>query len=154
MAEPRWLADEMVGRLARYLRFLGHDTVYVRGLEDDEIARRALREGRTLITRDRRLADRTPGALWLSSPELREQLRAVRASCPSAGYEVRFDRCTVCNGRLARVEAGQLTELPPSVRGSAGPVFRCTECGHAYWEGSHTRRIREELARTWGTAGP
>src|SRR5580658_184832 len=58
----RWWADEMLGRLARYLRMVGLDTAYVPGLTDDEVVRRAGAEGRTLLTRDRQLARRVPGA--------------------------------------------------------------------------------------------
>jgi uncharacterized protein with PIN domain len=152
---PLWLADEMVGRLARYLRFLGHDTEYARGLADDEIVERARREGRILLTRDRRLAARVPHAVLLTSPYLAEQLRAVRASVPTAAFEPRFDRCTLCNGALVRtasVSAPSRGDGP----GTGGPatreVYECTRCAHRYWEGSHTRAVRQRVAE-WLSPG-
>ena len=132
----------MLGRLARYLRFLGHDTEYVRGLPDEEVAARALQEGRRLLTRDRDLARRTPGALCLESIDLGRQLRAVRDAEPLAGYVPNFTRCTVCNGALRPVSGAAAPARPPT-----GPVFACDRCGHRYWEGSHTARVRRDVER-------
>ncbi len=147
---PRWLADEMLGRLARYLRFLGHDTEYVRGASDDEIVDRARLEGRRLVTRDRLLARRTPGALLLDSPYLPEQLRRIHAEVPGAGFELTFDRCTLCNGRLLPWAPApgepRPAEVPPITDGTERPVFSCEHCAHRYWEGSHTAQIRRQLA--------
>ncbi len=150
MSEPRWIADEMVGRLARYLRFLGHDTEYARGLDDDEIARRAVAEGRRLLTRDRDLARRVPGAVLLTARDIQGQLRAVRAAAPSASFEVAFTRCTLCNALLAPWTPPASGPWPREVpRRGGGPdllVYACVACGHLYWEGSHTARVRREVA--------
>jgi uncharacterized protein len=140
----------MVGRLARYLRFLGHDTEYVRGLSDHEIARRARDEQRCLLTRDRELAAQLDGAILLRSVDLADQLRQVRAESPAARFEVTFDRCTLCNAPLAPWTALPGSpwppEIPDAVRGSRRPIFRCTGCDHAYWEGSHTEHVRRTVA--------
>ncbi len=156
MAPSRWLADEMVGRLARYLRFVGLDTLYARGLSDEEILRRASEEGRILVTRDRALARRAPRAVLLTSPRLSEQWAQVRAAHPEVPFEVRFDRCTECNG-LLRVEdpasAASWPEGVPRDRVANGlAIYRCEACGHLYWEGTHTARIRTQLAVWAGEA--
>lgn len=153
MEAPRWLADEMLGRLARYLRFLGHDTLYVRDRTDAEIRDLARAEGRRLLTRDRDLAARTPRAVLLTSPDLDEQLRGLRTEFPHLSYEVRFDRCTACNGRLDPIppSAGGAAAPPrPARLGANLPLYRCAACGHLYWEGSHTARIRERLRSALG----
>lgn len=144
MGPEPWLADEMLGRLARYLRFLGYDTEYARGLEDEEIAAWARREGRTVLTRDRALAQRTPGALRIRSPRIAEQLRELAIVEPALRREPRFERCTVCNGPLGSANGPPPPGLlnPPDT-----PLYRCLRCGHLYWEGSHTRHVRELLAR-------
>ena len=152
---PRWLVDEMLGRLARYLRFVGCDTVYVRGAADDELLERARREGRVLLTRDRELSRRARASFLVESPHLAEQWRAVRAAYPTVPTTVAFDRCTLCNGRLEPEDAGpagSLADAPPELP-RRGPLYRCCECGHRYWEGSHTSSIRARLA-TWEASGP
>jgi uncharacterized protein len=148
---PPLLADEMLGRLARYLRMLGCDTVYARGATDDEIATRARAEGRRLITRDRALARRVPGAVLLDVVDLEQQLREVRRAIPDLPSDLSFDRCTLCNGRLRPVAtSGSLTEggTAPSDRA----VYGCEACGHRYWEGSHTASVRRRL-RSWSAGG-
>jgi uncharacterized protein len=149
----RFLADEMLGRLARYLRFVGFDTAYARDLPDDEILRRSEGEGRILLTRDRRLASRSPTAVLLTSGDIADQFQRVRVSFPRASFEVKFDRCTKCNGRLSLLEVDRTTVLPAALpvalRESGVQPYRCDACGHLYWEGSHTRAIRERLA-SWG----
>lgn len=151
MTEPRWLADEMVGRLARYLRFLGHDTEYAQGVDDEVIVAWAQREERQLLTRDRALARRLPGSVLLRSTELSAQLREVRAAAPDAEFAVTFRRCTLCNGALepwVPVTGAPLPEDLPRERVAAGlRVYACARCGHRYWEGSHTERVRRETAR-------
>ena len=139
----------MLGRLARYLRFVGCDTAYLRGKTDDELVEIASREDRLLLTRDRELSRRSARAFLVESPVLAEQWRAVRARWPSVPVVVTFDRCSVCNGLLARLPAD--AEPAPGAAGPAGPrhvrgpLFGCRECGHVYWEGSHTARIRAQI---------
>jgi uncharacterized protein len=138
----------MVGRLARYLRFLGYDTAYVRGSDDSAIAERAQREGRILVTRDRALAARVPDAILIASPDLSEQLKTVRRDFPALRTQVRFERCTLCNGQLRPHVPSEVepAEPPRAIRNSGTPIYRCEECGHLYWEGSHTAEIRRRIA--------
>jgi uncharacterized protein len=158
MEEPRWLVDEMLGRLSRYLRFLGYDAEYVRGVSDDRIVARAREEGRRLITRDRTLSGRLPEAVLLSRTDIAGQMRELRAAYPELRFEVRFDRCSLCNGRLvagAKVpsEGPVVERLPPEVRQGRTPLYACQTCGHLYWEGSHTRNVRRRLAE-WNRSTP
>lgn len=158
MPSPRWLADEMVGRLARYLRFVGCDTVYARGLSDTEIVALAAREDRVVLTRDRSLARRAPRAFLLTSTNLREQWRAVRAAFPEVPTHVGFERCTECNGRLSRAVPPFGPERDPKVpwdRVARGlPLYQCATCGHFYWAGSHTAHMRARLEAWAGEDRP
>ena len=53
-----FIADAMLGRLARWLRMLGYDTAYEKAISDQALIERALAEGRWVLTRDRYLAKR------------------------------------------------------------------------------------------------
>ncbi|MGC8936370.1 MAG: DUF5615 family PIN-like protein, partial [Candidatus Methanomethylicaceae archaeon] len=54
----RFVADAMLGRLARWLRLLGYDTAYDQTLDDEKLIEIAKRENRILLTRDGKLFKR------------------------------------------------------------------------------------------------
>lgn len=158
LEEPRWICDEMLGRLARYLRFLGYDVEYARGRTDRSILDQARTEDRRVLTRDRGMAERSPRVTLLRSIEVEEQLREVRAAFPQLRSEVRFVRCSLCNGLLR--DADRSSPRPPKgvpegPWGSGAPIYVCPSCGQAYWEGSHTDEIRRTIARVFASStGP
>lgn len=134
-APPRFLADAMLERLARWLRVLGFDAECASG-PDAAIVSRAASEARHLLTRDRRLAaDAHPLApLLVLSDDPLEQLREVVAAFELLVPHDLFRRCMLCNVPLVD---------------TSGDHRRCPQCGREYWEGSHTRRMRAALARTF-----
>lgn len=147
---PRFAADAMLGRLARWLRVLGFDTSYDPALTDADLVRLANEQGRTLLTRDRHLLAELHPAL---AHEVRQdapldQLRELIAAQHLAAPAELFTRCLLCNAVLSRLgqeEASRL--LPAGVQGIPGPVCRCPACGKVYWHGSHVRRMRDALQR-------
>jgi hypothetical protein len=146
-----WLADAMLGKLARYLRFLGHDTAYARGLSDAETVTLARNEGRILLTRDRSLAAQTGHSLLLRESGLTGQLREVAHAFPEVPFHVTFDRCPECNARLRpwaapSAESFWPPEVPRKLMDAGVPVSECPMCARRYWEGSHASRIRELVA--------
>ncbi len=58
MAEIKFIADVMVGKLARWLRVLGFDVAYSNKYDDDEILRIGAEDNRIILTRDTPLAAR------------------------------------------------------------------------------------------------
>jgi uncharacterized protein with PIN domain len=158
-ATTRFVADAMLGRLARWLRAVGIDTVYGPNFDDHELVRRADLEDRVLLTRDRHLVThlRPRRALLLKSQAPLEQLREVVSACALPPPKELFTRCLVCNSLLVpldRPEADVL--LPERARQLPGDVRHCPECDQVFWPGSHVRRMRSALARTipeWFSSG-
>src|SRR5690242_4325245 len=142
MAARRWLADEMLGRLARYLRFLGEDVAYAKGLDDTAIAAWARRDGRILITRDRRLAAQVDGSVLLDRVDVLEQLGALYGRFPELPKRTRSTRCTACNGELEIADE----PAPPGPRSPPPVRYRCRSCGQRFWEGSHAALLDARLA--------
>jgi uncharacterized protein with PIN domain len=56
----KFIADIMVGKLARYLRMAGNDILYINDISDDEILKIAKSEGRIVLTRDSLMLLRKP----------------------------------------------------------------------------------------------
>lgn len=146
----------MLGRLARWLRVLGFDTVYDPAIPDAALVELAKREDRILLTRDRHLLRerRPPRAVDVRSDDPLAQLRDVTAALGLEAPAELFTRCLVCNTPLADVPEGEReTVVPAGSRGLPGPVRHCPSCGRVYWPGSHARRMREALDRmfpAWG----
>ncbi len=145
--QARLVADAMLGRLARWLRALGYDTLYDPRLDDAALARRARAEGRWLLTRDRQLAARRGvRAVLVDSDRLSEQLSQVlRQLPPPAGPP--FARCVACNATLEEVDrASAEGRVPEYVWETQERFFLCRSCGRMYWRGSHWRQMQERLA--------
>lgn len=152
--DTRFVADVMLGRLARWLRALGHDTVYFRDAPDARLLGIALREGRTLLTRDVGLARRAGVAgLLIESDDLDAQIRQVTTSC-GLGIRAPLRRCLECNGSLVPREPEQVSDRVPSYTLATHREFwACTGCGRVFWPGSHAAGILSRL-RPYLLAGP
>lgn len=131
------LCDHMLGTLAKWLRFLGYDTAYPDELEDDDVKAMAAREGRTLLTRDRELSARVPGAFFVASDDPDEQLLTV-VKAFHLNADDALSRCSVCNVLIEAVPKEQAKgRVPDGVYARQGDFWRCRQCGRFYWQGSH-----------------
>jgi uncharacterized protein with PIN domain len=147
--EPiKFLADSMVGKLARWLRILGYDTLYYREIDNNRLLQLARVEGRRLITRDARLIGRRPGLSHTlirddrPAQQLRQIVRELHLS-PSAGL---LTRCVECNEVLEPIDKERARScVPPYVFRTQERFFRCPICERFYWKGTHEERIRMRL---------
>jgi uncharacterized protein with PIN domain len=140
----KFIADVMLGRLAKRLRLLGFDVLYDRMLSDNEIIRLSLEQVRTILTRDTGLAARPLAAcnLFITSDRIREQIDQVLAFIHPE-MEVRpLTRCTICNERLIPIKKEDLHDrVPAYVHERYNTFVRCTVCGRIYWQGTHVKRM-------------
>jgi uncharacterized protein with PIN domain len=147
--EPRFAADAMLGRLARWLRVLGFDTTWQAHVPDAALVRHALEEQRTVLTRDRRLPEewtRVP-VFVLHAEDLRGQLAELGARFALSSRARPFTRCNRCNETLVPASEAEVRErVPPAVRARHPGFLRCPRCGRVYWAGSHVARMRALLA--------
>jgi hypothetical protein len=147
---PRFLADAMLGRLARWLRLLGFDTAYSAHVADGDLVRRAVEEGRVILTRDRALPDewRVSGVHVLGAETLLEQLRDVVGAFGLAPHVRPLSRCSECNGVLVRAPREEVAvEVPPRVLARQREFQRCPGCRRVYWRGSHATRMKRVVDR-------
>jgi len=147
--EPRFLADAMLGRLARWLRVAGYDTRHEAGIRDADLARAALREGRLILTRDRSLPEEwsLEDVLVLESQDALGLLGEVGRRFRLDWRRRAFSRCSRCNARVEPVARAAVADrVPQGVLARGLALAGCPECGRVYWEGSHTERMRRALA--------
>lgn len=155
-AQTRFIADVMLGRLARWLRLLGFDTLYFRAIDDNALVKTALQEERILLTRDTGIARRKKNLslILIHSNNTIEQLKEVLFSFPDSTILLLADsafgpaRCTLCNGELARADMSSVAgRVPEYVLLNAASFFTCRECGKVYWHGSHKKSIDNILKK-------
>lgn len=151
---PRFAADAMLGGLARWLRALGYDTWWDAHVADAELVRRALQERRVILTRDVPLVQewRLDNLLFIRADAPLDQLREVADAYPLDDAAL-FSRCTRCNHALESVSPDDVPgRVPPAVLTKEADLQRCPSCGRVYWEGSHTARMRREVAQVLADA--
>lgn len=148
---PRLIADAMLGALARWLRILDLDVAYDPALDDAELVDLAVAEGRTILTRDRRLTERrlARNHLLIRSVDVDEQVRQVLAELDVAPDPGRLlSRCLVCNLRLEPMDAeAARARVPPYVARTQEEFRACPACGRIYWRGTHVSRMQKRLER-------
>jgi len=116
-SEVKFIADVMVGKLARWLRVLGIDVAYSNTYEDEEIIRVASAENRIVLTRDTGLAARRSAvrAVLIESDDYLQQIDQVIREFGLTKFDV-FSRCLECNVLLTAVEKETVFErVPPYV---------------------------------------
>lgn len=158
--QPCFIADVMLGSLAKWLRILGFDTLYFKNIDDSELIKIAKQEQRVLLTRDTRLvkgkkvaehilinANDTPG-------QLKEVLKSLSlaphgsSTCP---LPLPFTRCAKCNGELEFADKESVSgDVPEHVFLNLDSFLRCGDCGKVYWEGSHKKLIDGQIRKVLG----
>src|SRR3990172_2664803 len=112
----KFIADAMLGKLAKWLRILGYDTFYKRDIEDDVLMEVARAEGRFVLTRDTRLIKRLAqgGYLFIRDNAPADQLRQVVDELGlEAGDCGLLSRCTLCNVPLKEADRESVRGLVP-----------------------------------------
>jgi len=146
---PKLFADAMLGALARWLRALDLDVAYDPSLDDPELVELAVAEGRTILTRDRRLTERRRARdhILIRSDDVAEQVRQVVETLgvtPDPGRLL--GRCLRCNQPLLEIDPEEArSRVPPWVARTQQEFRCCPECGRIYWPGTHASRMRERL---------
>jgi uncharacterized protein with PIN domain len=143
---PRFVADHMLGSLARWLRMLGYDTVYDKTLDDAELAKFARAENRFILTRDKELS-KEPGSFLVEKDDLESQLEATAKKFALHFAEERI-RCSTCNGNLLDLpkEAAK-SDVPEGAWQENEKFWKCSKCGKVFWKGSHWNGIMERLKK-------
>lgn len=146
LREPRFVLDVHLGKLCKYLRMMGFDTIYRNDLDDVEIVEISVKENRIILTRDIGILKNglVTHGYWLRSQDSREQLKEVIRRFQLKAEVRPFYRCTVCNGFIRPVnKADIVTLLPDQTKKYFDAFFRCTSCKKIYWEGTHYESMRD-----------
>ncbi len=141
----------MNGKIAKWLRILGYDTLYVSSSVEDSSILDSLKD-RVLVTRDRHLAIRAMkyGKPCIIVPEDLEDALSIISL--RFGVRLRIDasstRCPFCNERLVGTNREKVrSKIPRETLLSHIKFLSCPSCGKIFWFGTHYWEMLKTLSR-------
>lgn len=147
MLKPKFLLDENLNRLAKWLRMLGYDAAVYKSINIHNKIRLVNRERRIYLTRDKTLAKKKEKftRVLIKSEKHLEQLKEI-LDYISYNEEFVFTRCIDCNRILYDISKGKIKELiPPFVLENHSHFKVCRKCGKVFWMGTHYQEMKKEL---------
>jgi uncharacterized protein with PIN domain len=148
----KFICDDNLGRLARYLRMLGMDTCFDDDIDDASLLKTAGAEHRFLLTRDRKLKSKSipHGILILEDDDPLKQLSTVVGRLDLAIDTASiFSRCSRCNTPCEDINRESLSgRIFPYILKTQERIKHCPSCGRYYWKGSHYKALLKKLKNT------
>lgn len=145
----KFIADIMLGKLAKWLRIMGIDVIYDSKISDQKLISLALQEKRTILTRDTKLLRNKSlkDYLFIFSDHLREQLAQVIDYYHIDPLEKGFTRCIICNQGLEKGRKEDVKDLvAPYVYATQKEFSQCPQCHKVYWPGTHKDDMLSKLS--------
>jgi uncharacterized protein len=141
---PRFICDGNLGRLAKWLRILGFDTLYMKNMRGVIIeAERSA--GRIILTRSVKLSSQK-GFSLIKSDHIAEQIKEVNDNFSLKSQIRPFSLCFLCNEPLVSADNSKAAGHVPEYVLSTTDSFRnCPNCNRFYWQGSHTEHVMETI---------
>jgi uncharacterized protein with PIN domain len=148
VGRPRFVADVMLGRLAKWLRIAGFDVLYSNRFSDDELVALSRAEDRILLSRDTRLLVRkvVRRFVFLESDQIQDQIRQIFRLIGTENLPDILSRCLSCNEVLAPIPRdGVKGRVPPYVFATQPTFKSCPRCQRIYWAGTHRQAVLRTL---------
>ena len=127
---PKFLADAMVGNVARYLRILGCDTEYYPYMAQDSVVKYAAATNRVILTKNKKLSSYNAkrNVVTVYAPTEHTIMKKVIHDFDiSVKISAKKSRCSICNGKQKNIDEKN---------------YRCVSCGKIYWDGTHLDNMR------------
>jgi uncharacterized protein with PIN domain len=152
--EIKFIVDHNVGKLARWLRMLGFDSLFFSGSDDSHMVKQALAEGRIILTRDTEIMKRRVinngrlNAVLIESEEPERQIQQLMAALDLKGRSRPFTICLECNQPLVERSPAEVKErVPPYVNKTQTQYMECPACRRIYWRGTHWESMIRKLEK-------
>jgi uncharacterized protein len=151
--EFKFIVDQNVGKMAKWLRMAGFDASLFTGADDAAMVAAAITEKRILLTRDRRIMKRRVivggriKAILIESDHFKAQVQQVISTLRLDKSSFRpFTICIECNQRLEeRVKEAIKDRVPPYVYQTQEHFAECPACRRLYWQGTHWQAMSREI---------
>ena len=158
----KFLVDSMLGKLSRFLRMFGYDTVYANDLidvfkldpvPDEKLIEYAKKSDRYIITKDYLLFKRyNEKSLHLKGEGTYNYLNQLKKN-PRLEFNFKIEqaRCSKCNSELKKIEDKQQIKylVLKETFNHYDEFFKCLNprCKKIYWKGSHIEDIVKRIGK-------
>ncbi len=146
----KFITTRELGRLCKWLRIMGFDTVYFPEAERRELIIKSLRDRRIILTRDSKMSVYSGiRMLHIKSDFVQDQVKQVLEELRLTVDKNRFFTiCVLCNMPLKAVEKTSIKgKVPPYVYKTQEHFMKCGICDRIYWQGTHWTNVSEFVER-------
>lgn len=143
----KFLLDENLGKLAKWLRMLGYDAVVYKSISLEKKIYLCNKERRVFLTRSNKIAKRNENfsRILIRTEKYDKQLQEIQDLIELEDV-ILFSRCLECNSKLRKVQVEKIEDLvPENVRYNFSDFKICRKCGKIYWNGSHYEAMKSKL---------
>ncbi len=143
----KFLLDENLGKLAKWLRMLGYDSVVYKSISIEKKISLCVKERRIFLTRSKKIAKMNEHffRILIRTEKYDNQLKEILPLL-EINNEMFFSRCLECNNGLQAIKAENIDGLvPENVKHNFTDYKICRKCGKIYWHGSHYDAMKSKL---------
>lgn len=140
----KFILDIHLGKLSKYLRLLGFDSLYRNDYKDREIVNLSLADNRIILTRDKGLLKikEVVRGYWVRNTNPERQLKEILKRFDLKTLITPFSICMMCNGKIERIDKKEIRErIDQPIFSRFDEFFFCKDCGKIYWKGSHYKSM-------------
>jgi uncharacterized protein with PIN domain len=154
----KFLVDAMLGKLSRFLRIFGYDTVYANDLEDlfnekpisdDKLLRYAQEHERIILTRDFPFHHKAPNSIFLEGRGIYNYLKQLKEKLGlKYNFDIKNARCSACNSEIKKITSEEAKNyVEPKVLTHITEFYQCEnpKCQKVFWKGTHIDDISKKL---------
>ncbi len=144
----KFILTKELGRLARWLRILGYDTIYYDKDDKSRLIIISLRDKRVILTRGSKMSRFTGVRMFrIIEDDVKKQLaQVVKELDLDIEEDKTFLRCVDCNEPLVDIKKNKAEDrVPPYVFKTQKEFKMCPACNKIFWKGTHWQLVKEFL---------
>ncbi|MHA1224578.1 MAG: Mut7-C RNAse domain-containing protein [Candidatus Heimdallarchaeaceae archaeon] len=144
----KFYADSMLGKLSRFLRFFGYDTLYRTSESIGEMLATSSKEKRIVLSQSKdviRVCKKNNiKSLQVPTTTIQDQLKLLKKELAlDFSIPPKTMLCSICNGKLDKKDKEELLDqIPKGTAKFYTDFWQCKNCGKVFWMGSHWEDIK------------
>ncbi|KYK33215.1 MAG: hypothetical protein AYK22_01520 [Thermoplasmatales archaeon SG8-52-3] len=146
----KFLCDQMLGTLAKWMRIYGLDTFFAEGeIDDSKLIDICNKENRVMVTRDKNLISRAKRenieTIEIKTTDIDEQIMKVIKGIKIESKLI-LSRCILCNSLVEEVKKEKIKgKIPKKSYENNKEFWYCKKCDKIYWKGSHFENMIDKI---------